>query len=303
MKALIKNFIERQLARSRIPEIGLRLRANDIVILAYHNVVPNDQSGIGDASLHLSLSKFREQLDLLIRTHEVVSLDTLFDPQPARGAPRVVLTFDDGYRGAVTLGVRELVERQLPATIFVSPGLLGTDGFWWDLLSDPDLRRLDAAIRQEGVQQQAGRQQAVRSWARRRGIAERELPLTHQPASREEILAAAAHPGISIGSHTWSHPNLPCLDRTALENELIRARDWLDDHLVETSRMLAYPYGLHNPRVRRIAEAVGHAGAVTLNPGWVAPPVEGWFSQPRINIPSGLSIDGFQLRVSGISLP
>src|SRR5690606_40922240 len=85
--------------------------------------VPPEDAGQGDTSLHLPLPRFIQQIERVARTHEIVDLETTLSGPGHR--PRAVLTFDDAYRGAVTLALPELRKRGLPATVFVAPALLG----------------------------------------------------------------------------------------------------------------------------------------------------------------------------------
>src|SRR5690606_35559597 len=102
-----KSTVETLLIRSQLPSLIRRVRPSDL-ILAYHNVVPEGESAAGDRSLHLPVADLRSQLDRLTRTHDVVPLASLLDPGVERNRPRVAITFDDAYRGAITCGVDEL---------------------------------------------------------------------------------------------------------------------------------------------------------------------------------------------------
>ena len=136
MRRGLKHLVERGLVWSGAPRAALVSHRSRTLILAYHAIVPTDESPAGDASLHLPQAKFAAQLDALARTHDVVPLaDALAPPLASTTRPRVAVTFDDAYQGAVRAGVLELVRRGMPATIFVPPGLLGGQRFWWDVLA------------------------------------------------------------------------------------------------------------------------------------------------------------------------
>ena len=96
-------------------------------ILAYHAVGHYPRllpSGIGTGP-----AEFARQLDWLLSTgHHVVPLDALLGELAAGRtppAPDVALTFDDGYVDCLEHAVPALIQRGLPATFFVSAGLLG----------------------------------------------------------------------------------------------------------------------------------------------------------------------------------
>lgn len=271
------------------------------MVLSYHNVVPDGHPRSGDSSLHLEVSSFRAQLDRLGNTHEVVSLDVLLRGSSEFERPAAVITFDDAYAGALEVGIPEVVTRGMPATVFISPGLLGSNGFWWDLLADPASGGLDSEVRRRALAEHGGRQETVLSWARERCLSTADLPHLLRPADRASVARAAREQGIGLGSHTWSHPNLVGLDTGALRDELERSRTWLEEHFPESVvPWLAYPYGLHDKQARTMAASTGYSGALTGSSGWARMPPTDLYSVPRFNVPAGLSDPGFLLRVSGI---
>jgi peptidoglycan/xylan/chitin deacetylase (PgdA/CDA1 family) len=84
------------------------------VCLMYHDVHAGGEPAAdipgGAARYHVSRDVFRRQLELL-------------RPAWERGA--VSLTFDDGWRGSLTIGVESLLEAGMAATFFVTRDLVG----------------------------------------------------------------------------------------------------------------------------------------------------------------------------------
>ena len=275
-----------------------RAWAGDALVLAYHNIVPHGDRAVGETSLHLPQAAFADQLDQLIQTHDVIPLGEITSRSAKGGRPRVVITFDDAYQGAVTAGVRELQERSLAATIFVAPAFVPRGNFWWDVYAGAD-GELPAAFRDFALNTLAGDDAAVRSWAAGNGKSPNTLPLHATVASEIELLEASRVPGITLGSHTWSHCNLASVSDAKTEHELAASLEWLDTRFGSAARWLSYPYGLCNARTADIARRVGYAGAVHIDGGWTNRSAQS-FGLPRLNIPSGLSIDGFRLRAAGL---
>jgi peptidoglycan/xylan/chitin deacetylase (PgdA/CDA1 family) len=73
-----------------------------------------------------------------------------------------------------------------------------------------------------------------------------------------------AERGIEIGSHTVSHPHLPALGEPELDAELRDSRAEIEDRLGQPCRLLAYPFGDHDERVRRAAARAGYEAAFAL---------------------------------------
>ena len=191
-------------------------------------MVPANDPPQGDSSLHLSLDDFRRQLDVLQRIYEVRPLEEmLMGETSSRDRRTVAITFDDAYRGALSLGVPELVERDLPATVFVCPGLMGSDGFWWDLLAGPGLGGVERNVREHAMTALGGRQDEILEWAGAEGKSISPVPDLYRPGSAEEVEEAASLNGIRLGSHTWSHVNLSAVPRERAVEELGSSREWL----------------------------------------------------------------------------
>ncbi|HET9986314.1 MAG TPA: polysaccharide deacetylase family protein [Longimicrobiales bacterium] len=288
-------MIERCAVRGGLPGLGRRALAGRTLILAYHNVVPRGERPAGDASLHLPQDRFAAQLDALLETHEVVPLAAVLEPdgRPPR-RPRAVITFDDAYRGSLTAGLAELAARGLPATFFVAPAYVPDGAFWWDALAAA------GPVRETALEALAGRQRAILDWAAARGVRAAAVPPHATAASEAELRAATAHPGITLGSHSWSHPNLARLPADELRAELRRPLEWLRARFAAVVPWLAYPYGLASPSVARLAAEAGYAGALRIDGGWVPAALGDRFRVPRLNIPAGVSPEGFVLRAAGL---
>ncbi|WP_018413000.1 polysaccharide deacetylase family protein [Methyloversatilis thermotolerans] len=84
-------------------------------------------------------------------------------------------------------------------------------------------------------------------------------------ASELQHMAAA---GMSIGSHTVSHPRLTDLDDAGLAHELSASRDMLQQATGRSVDTLAYPYGVWDARCVTAARTAGYRAAITTRTGW-----------------------------------
>lgn len=295
MRALIRTAAEVVATGTGLAALARRLQ-DSTAVLAYHNVVRPEEAGHGDASLHLTLPAFVRQIERLERTHRIVDLPTAASAHVSDGGrPLAVITFDDAYRGAVTLALPELARRSLPATVFVCPGLVGSPSTWWDELGEtgsltPDVRR--SAFEECG--------------GRRADVLERfspaaagaPLPETYALASAEELRRHCGD-GIALGSHAWAHEHLPSLEPGDLERNLRRTLDWLRGFGVPFHPWLALPYGAGSPELGEAALSAGHRGVFGIAGGlWRKGDHRS--RVPRVNVPAGLSLRGLELRASGL---
>ena len=302
VRQAIRGLAERSLAAGA--SLGLRRRVRGrALILAYHNVVLDGSGTRGDRSLHLPLSVFSAQLDWLQARCDVVSLSALLTPDGSSERPRVAITFDDAYRGAVTTGIGELARRGLPATIFVAPGLLGDQTFWWDQAAESsNAPEVPHALRERALGSCQGRADVIRAdWAELGLRFDAALPAAFRSASEDELTQAASLPGVSLGAHSWSHPNLASLDGQLLREELDRPSEWLAQRYPTSAiPCLAYPYGLHDAKVRSATAAAGYIAGFRVDGGWFKQRQGADFQTPRLNIPSGISPERFRIYLSAL---
>jgi peptidoglycan/xylan/chitin deacetylase (PgdA/CDA1 family) len=299
VRGILKNGVERALSSAPVGRIARDRIRGKRMILAYHGIVPRGAASAGERSLFVAQQDFSDQLDAIASIADVVSLDSI--DAPGTGRARVAITFDDAYRGAVKEGVRELVRRGFPATIFVAPGRLNDHVFWWDALSHSS-PQLDEAVRHHALHRLAGADERVRTWAARIRLPTCDaLPAYAQTATREELLDAVAFPGITLGCHTWSHANLAALDEATIASEIERSRDWLRANFGDKAiPWIAYPYGLDSVQAHKAARIAGYCGGLRIGGGWhnlldVSP-----LARPRLNVPASLSIAGFRARMLGV---
>jgi peptidoglycan/xylan/chitin deacetylase (PgdA/CDA1 family) len=301
MNSQLKRLAELTIARSGALSVVRAANRTRAVVLAYHNVVPNGDQARGDASLHLLQRHFAAQLDLLMETHDVVPLTSLFADRAVSKRPRVAITFDDAYEGSLTAGIEELVRRRLPATVFVTPALLGKDT-WWDVIANPAEGAVPEHARRHALEFLGGDRDAVIDWAAREGMLCTTAPAPHRIGDEKQLLDASRQDGIALGSHTWSHRNLAVLAAHELESELSRPAQWLRDRFDSVIPWLTYPYGRYSPDVEAAAARAGYAGAFRVDGGWLSSNTErSQFALERINIPAGISIEGFAIRLAGLA--
>lgn len=71
--------------------------------------------------------------------------------------------------------------------------------------------------------------------------------------------------GITIGSHTCSHPHLPDLEPVQMKIEIERSKEILEQHLQTPVTLFCYPFGGFNPQAVEFVRAAGYKAAFTTN--------------------------------------
>src|SRR5262252_2544213 len=212
---------------------------NGTLILCYHRVA----EGVEDPFyLCVSPDNFAAHLEEMSRSREPSTPADV--PVPSR-RPRVVVTFDDGYRDNLTTALPIAESKGVPITFFVTSGILGNhNGFWWDRLGTllrgrpPQAREIDLPVGGRTVRLPVG-SSGIRADldSVRRHLLPLRVPEIEQALDAvseqwqvgsapppdagtltpEGLRRLAASDTVTIGAHTVDHVRLA--DRTAREQQ------------------------------------------------------------------------------------
>ncbi len=214
------------------------------VVVAFHRV--NDQTA-GDALTRGTEDYAR--FCRFFRAHfDVVSLDQMIAAVNSGSSTRGMLavTHDDGYLDNFEQAMPILEDVGIPATFFISAGLMGTDVVpIWDRDIDPPPRWMN--------------------WDQVREMRRR---------------------GFTIGAHTSTHVDLGTADAEVAAPELEASRVQLESELGETIDLFAYPFGgaenMSSANRERVRKA-GYRCCLSCHGGLVEPGAD-VFDLPRVPI-------------------
>jgi peptidoglycan/xylan/chitin deacetylase (PgdA/CDA1 family) len=292
----------RQGPTQRWPRLS-RVRGPKFVILCYHRV------GTGGIPLFSGLPAdvFAAQMRYLRENYRLVSLDQLCDElqDPDSSGQAVAVTFDDGYGDLYTQAFPVLQKYQIPATVFIVVNSaesgqppwydrlfvalkvfpadrlrIAMDGQREFSLSSP-LARLQAAgeiVFWLRGQPDALRREFCAALERRVQMPQEELE--GRMLSWEQI-RTMQRAGISIGSHTMSHPVVSRINALELEMELFESKRILEEKVGTSVRHFAFPFG-------QPADCGTAAGLLLTRSGYRSAGTTSWgVNQPGVN-PFGL---------------
>jgi peptidoglycan/xylan/chitin deacetylase (PgdA/CDA1 family) len=260
--------------------------SRQLAILRYHAICGPEGYSYADPSICVTPSNFEAHAQYLTSAYTVLPLDravrALADGH-SLPTNAVAITFDDGY--ADNLGAAKTLARYgATATFYITAGCLdGGLPFW-----PAEVRHLVDAIPASHVSVQtgavqleldlttdAGRSAAVKQLTRtfkahpipvREILREQLRNLAEGPAMRRVMLTwdevRQMHAmGMTIGSHTMTHPNLPSAGLTAARKELVCSRQRLEREIDAPVTMFSYPNGgAERYLTREIAALVKEAG-------------------------------------------
>ncbi len=157
----------------------------------------------------------------------------------------VLLTFDDGQVDFYEHAFPVLNKYGLPAAVFLTAGVIGTDRmFWWD--------KLEAQL---GSEDKVKRFQEIASRIKDLTLAEREKFLVncedinhaqsrfeHSALNWQEVNEMLKS-GVSFGAHTVNHVNLAREDTITAEDEIRLSKRMIEEKIGQKVDAFAYPYG------------------------------------------------------------
>lgn len=263
----------------RLHPLVIRLGRNHPRVLVYHACHPTESPYMEGLWTNTPPADLASQLDYLERYYEVVPLTRLeSNDLPPRA---VVITFDDGYRSVYRNAFPLLVERELPATIYLVTAVVDNGALVWvnelayllsrspepchaiaakALGADPGVSIAEIVDRARASYDPVMIERLLEELRKAAGLDARpEEPLY---LDREEI-GRMAEAGITFGSHTVTHPNLARLSETAQRAELAASRDYVAG-LPGGCASLAYPFGNHTAATRDLAVELGYTSIMEV---------------------------------------
>ena len=237
-------------------------RRTRCTVLLYHRV--ND---ISVDNVTTSIDRFIEHMAMLKRRYPVLSLSdavSQLDSGPYLGPHVVVVTFDDGYADNYEAAAPILEHFGIPATFFVTAGLVGTSGSF-------------------AHDQRSPHRFANLSWDQVRSLAAR---------------------GFEIGSHGMTHANLGRSPLSDARREVRESRETLERVLTAPVRSFAYPFGGREDITPAVLEEIGAAGFTLIasayggtNAGRIDPN-----NIRRVGVSEAFDVVALRARIEGVGV-
>jgi peptidoglycan/xylan/chitin deacetylase (PgdA/CDA1 family) len=120
------------IAKAKIPQFFQRLAYRDkLTIIMYHGIIRSPL--VVSDWCFVDENIFKMQIEYLKRHFEIISLSEAVERLRNGGIkrPTTVITFDDGYRNNFDVAFPILYREKIPATIFLTTGLIDTNDTVW----------------------------------------------------------------------------------------------------------------------------------------------------------------------------
>jgi peptidoglycan/xylan/chitin deacetylase (PgdA/CDA1 family) len=265
------------------------------LILCYHRV---NEHVSDEFHLCVSPSNFEAHLAILKQKAALVTLD---DVCMRSRAPRVAITFDDGYVDNLQRAVPIAQAQGVPLTVYVTSGMIGDRrGFWWDRVAHltrftstgPDAfsvtiagERFDASLCDEATSRtvrdtlhRALRPRPPHEIADVLDDVASQLgrdpcaPADARPLERDELKVLGTTSNVTIGAHTLDHALLRSQPAAEQYASISGSKAALESELSIDVHHFAYPFGGHDSfdtTTVMAARRAGFATATTTVPGSV----------------------------------
>lgn len=324
MKALVSSL----LAAVGVPAFFAWRNRRRLPILMYHGLV---ERPLVPACWHqLEVAAFRRQIAWVAAHHRVLPLEEALARLADGTLPErsLAVTFDDGYRSNLVLGLPILEEFRVPATVFLVTDLVGTGDVPWADRLYLALARTKAssatsaalALAEAPLSSDADRARAYETAVR----AAKALPRVAKDAALARLFADLGQDGsfdpgdfrmlswddvaalsrsglVTVASHTRTHQILSRCTDAEVRAEVGPAHEELSRRVGRAPRVMAYPVGRRIDYDARAIAAVAEAGipfALTTVEG-LAGPGSAPLELPRLGIGHDLAYSRFRLLVTG----
>jgi peptidoglycan/xylan/chitin deacetylase (PgdA/CDA1 family) len=286
-----------------------------VVILMYHHVIDGNVRCIEkNACTHRYIDDFHDEIKLLSKWYEVISIDELMDCLDSEEnieKPKVVVTFDDGYRDNYNNAFPILKKYNVPASIYLVSGVIDTEKELWlerietllihtskvsidnmDLLDAESVdistlaKKKDINIRLSRILKRMeveSREAAVKSLEKYL-LPDGYLQPSRKMLSWQEVREMMEH-DVTIGAHTVSHPILSQISSADAESEISNSKTQIEKRIGQRVGHFALPNGGmkdFSPDVIRHIQNAGFSSNVTTLSGKVGKSTDR-FKMPRIS--------------------
>ncbi len=313
-----------------------------IHILMYHRVLKdNDKAIISmQPGMYVTESAFKNQMIFLARHYHLISLKELLElwknGEYNKDVKYGVVTFDDGWLDNYLNAYPILKKYDVPATIFVTTSLIGTNRWFWpeklsylllnkyqnlqglgesldDIKNDVILsiftminekqdyvisEQIDLTIEALKKYTEQSIENALDKIYKLLDIV---VPEERALLNWNEIKEMSSN-GVSFGSHTCNHKILTGVPLSEAREELERSMHQLKAKDLNFIPVFCYPNGNYNQEIQNTVSDCGYEAAVTTKFGFEGKKPDDYFGIKRIGVHNDISstMPLFAFHLSGL---
>jgi len=280
----LRDWVRRVGMRVRCERLRLS-RQTTVTIVNYHQVTDEATRNWGPWRYAVTPRVFETHVSRLASRYDVVTMDDIlaYIEDDSRSLPTntAVVTFDDGYENTLKQAVPILERHGVPATVYISTGLLGTAGpFEFRLaaaLMHVDLSSIDSSDfdflsgpLSDGYRRAYEQLRRPVKWKppkireRLLNALKRDTPeRASQMLTADQVRTLADRDLITVAAHGHEHVPLTTLSESLLRENIDTTVAQFANVLGKVPRHFSYPYGAHDESVQNAVSEAGFRTAVT----------------------------------------
>ena len=274
-------------------------KVNQSLVLLYHRINKLDTSHF---SLTVTPKRFEEQIKYLNDRFNIISLSKLISQLKNSEVKNnsIVITIDDGYNDNLYYAKPILEKYNVPATVFVTAGMLGRE-FWWDELeriiqiNHSDIykklelnikgkefswiiknsletkrvyKELHNLLKYTTEEERSQKFKEIWRWT----STSRTERVLYKALTADEVKKLASGGLIEIGAHTLTHPCLSCEPLEVQKYQIEKSKGVLEKILGYEVKIFSYPFGTSldiNREIIELTKKAGYESAIAFEQGLV----------------------------------
>jgi len=271
MKKEIKDFIVSFFNYSGINTVVGEFLTEKIFCVGYHSIYKeaNKDELMQKLYTNISISEddFEKQLLFLKDNgHTFIHFSDLKEEKTKELSKPTIIFFDDGFKDVLVNALPILKKHGIPATIFITTGLVQRTNFLWTL----------------NLRQFIPNAEEVIKWLKKLGRTERnketaelskKYNFEQNPSDMPVFLnwnevVELYKNGFEIGSHGVSHERLVELSDEELSKEVSDSKKILEEKIGNKIEVISYPHGRYNEKVEEFSKKAGYSFGVSTEAGY-----------------------------------
>lgn len=260
--------------RDLIKPLGLKpnlhWRKGQVQTICFHGICGDDDNYINGR--FLKETQFREIIEEASKLFNVISLNDFRTNNLDTNRLNVFITFDDGYKNNLNLGLPILEENNCVATIFVN----GKRNKFQliDLLDISRNAKVSLEPLKSGLKDLSNFSfQEIKKWLCHCNLSNYQTaydilfdmvePLIEdylvycELMSKDELKSVAQSKTLSIANHGFNHVSFLSLSESGIENEFSEIKTYLSSLGSDNWDIFAYPYSYYSEEISRKLKGLG----------------------------------------------
>jgi len=256
--------------------VGKFLRRK-VFCIGYHSIFDdkNKEEFLHDLYLNISINAndFEKQLLFLKNNgHTFIHFSDLKKPETRKLIKPTLIFFDDGFKDVAVNALPILKKYNIPATIFITTGLIDRTHFMWTLGLCYFL--LNKGIDREKIEEKIKELKKL-SMYEREGVLKilyiqdnfALYPLNFDIFLNWMEVNELSRENFEVGSHGVSHQKFTELNTELLEKKLIDSKKRIEEKISKKVNIVSYPYGRYNKSVENAVKKTGYSFGVSTRCG------------------------------------